>query len=129
MRSFLVITGHYFFTDKFELESTVLSFSEFNTHHKAVDIHRVLQMKSKELNILHKVTGVTSDGGKNVVRAVHDLNLNLNRVWCIAHRLHLCIANGFGFWIVKKDDDENNATTSQQSNYNYVIFDLSRYDL
>ena len=74
-------------------------------------------MKLKALSILHKVTGATSDVGKNVGRAIYDLNLNLNlnlnRVWCIAHRLHLCITNGFGFWVVKKEDDQNNAPTSQ----------------
>ncbi|CAF1424086.1 unnamed protein product [Adineta ricciae] len=63
MRSFLVITGHYFSSNGFELKSTVFNFSAFNTHHKAVDIRQVLEMKLKELNILHKVirVRVTSD--------------------------------------------------------------------
>lgn len=127
MRSFLVITGHYFPPNDFELKSTVLNFSTFNTHHKAVDIRGVLEMKLKELDILHKVMRVTSDGGKNVVRAIHDLHSNLERVWCIAHRLHLCITNGFGFWIVKKEDN-NNVVALQQGNYIYFGFNLSRYD-
>lgn len=46
-RSFLVINGHYFPTNNFELKSTVLYFSTFNSHHKAVGIHLVLQMKLK----------------------------------------------------------------------------------
>jgi len=116
MRSFLVITGHYFPADNFELKSTVLSFTAFNTHHKAVDIRGTLETRLKEFNILHKVVAVTSDGGKNVVRAIRDLNSNLDHVWCIAHRLHLCITNGFGFWTVKKDNNGNNTTTLHQGN-------------
>ncbi|UJR06600.1 hypothetical protein I4U23_010884 [Adineta vaga] len=115
MRSFLVITGHYFPSNDFELKSTVLSFSTFNTHHKAVDIRRVLEMKLKELNVLHKVIRVTCDGGKNVVRAILDLHSNVDRIWCIAHRLHLCITNGFGFWKVKKIDNGNNVPTFRQN--------------
>ncbi|CAF1509065.1 unnamed protein product [Adineta steineri] len=123
MRSFLVITGHYFSTDNFELKSTILNFSTFNTHHKAVDIRQVLEMRLKELNILNKVIRVTSDGGRNVVRAIHDLHSNIERVWCIAHRLHLCVTNGFGFWKVKKVDNGNNATALQQDNLNIISND------
>lgn len=128
MRSFLVITGHFFPKNNFDLQSTVLNFSTFNTHHKSIDILRVLQEKLKELNILHKVVGVTTDGGRNVVRAVHDLHSNLKRVWCVAHRLHLCITNAFGFWIVKKDDDENGSNVFKQGNNNLLIFNILQFD-
>jgi hypothetical protein len=121
MRSFLVITGHYFPNNSFNLQSTVLNFSSFNIHHQAVDILRVLQEKLKELNILHKVVGVTADGGRNVVRAICDLDLNLERVWCVAHRLHLSVTNAFGFWSRKKEDNIYGATTSRQSNSNCFI--------
>ncbi|CAM2727339.1 unnamed protein product [Rotaria socialis] len=77
MRSFLVITGHYFNKNGFDLQSTVLNFSTLNVHHNSVDILRVLQEKLKELDILHNVVRVTSDGGRNVVRAIRDLHLNL----------------------------------------------------
>jgi hypothetical protein len=127
MRSFLVITGHYFPRNGFDLKSTVLNFCTFNTHHKSVDILRVLQVKLKELDILHKVVRVTSDGGRNVVRAIRDLNLNLERVWCVAHRLHLTITNAFGFWIVKKEDKENGSIVSGQGNYNCFTFNLLQF--
>ncbi|CAF2116919.1 unnamed protein product [Rotaria magnacalcarata] len=117
MRSFLVITGHYFPKNGFDLQSTVLNFSTFNVHHTSVDILRVLQEKLKELDILHKVVRVTSDGGRNVVRAVRNLHLNLERVWCVAHRLHLAVTNAFGFWILQKDD-ENGSIALEQDNLN-----------
>ncbi|CAF4131524.1 unnamed protein product, partial [Adineta steineri] len=106
MRCFLVITGHYFIGNKFDLQSTVLSFCTFNKQHTGVEISRTLQDKLKELNISQKVVAVTCDGGKNMIRAIDDLDLNVKRVWCIAHRLHLTITNGFGLWIVKKQTDE-----------------------
>ncbi|CAF4540658.1 unnamed protein product [Rotaria sp. Silwood2] len=118
MRSFLVITGHYFLKNGFDLQSTVLNFSTFNVHHQSVDILRVLQEKLQELDALHKVVRVTSDGGRNVVRAIRDLNLNSERIWCVAHRLHLSITNAFGFWILKKEDDGNGSIALGQDNLN-----------
>ena len=53
MRSFLVITDHFFLKSSFDLQSAVLNFSTFNAHHKSIDILRVLKKKSKEFNILH----------------------------------------------------------------------------
>jgi hypothetical protein len=120
MQSFLVITGHYYPRNGFDFQSTVLNFSTFNCHHKSVDICEVLQVKLKELNILHKVVRVTCDGGRNVVRAIRDTDLNLERIWCVAHRLHLSITNAFGFWIVKKKDDENDSMILGQGNHNFL---------
>ncbi len=80
MRSSLVITGHYFGVDGFNLQSTVLDFSTFDDRHKSVDISRVLKAKLNELNILHKIVRVTCDGGRNLVRAISDLDLNWGRV-------------------------------------------------
>ncbi len=114
MRSSLVITGHYFGVDGFNLQSTVLDFSTFDDRHKSVDISRVLKAKLNELNILHKIVRVTCDGGRNLVRAISDLDLNWGRVWCIAHRLHLCITIAFGFWIVKEKNDESNTMIDGQ---------------
>ncbi|CAF4738870.1 unnamed protein product, partial [Rotaria magnacalcarata] len=113
MRSFLVITGHFFLHNSFDLTSTVLSFSTFNCHHKSIDILRILQDKLKEPSILHKVIRVTTDGGRNVARVVYDMNLNLKRIWCVAHRLHLSITNAFGLWIVRKDDDNGTGALEQ----------------
>ncbi|CAF3882952.1 unnamed protein product [Rotaria sp. Silwood1] len=123
MRSFLVITGHYFAENKFDLQSTVLSFSTFDKQHAAVEISRTLQSKLKELNILQKVVGVTCDGGKNIIRAIDDLDLNIKRVWCVAHRIHLTITNGLGFWIVKKETDEENTIIQEEESTNVVMND------
>ena len=116
MRSFLVITGHYFGAEGFNLQSTVLNFSTFDDRHKSVNISRVLKAKLNDLNILHKIVRVTCDGGRNLVRAISDLDMNLGRVWCVAHRLHLCIIIAFGFWIVKEKDDESNTMVEGQGN-------------
>ncbi|CAF3826359.1 unnamed protein product [Rotaria sp. Silwood1] len=114
MRCFFVITGHYFETNSFHLKSTVLNFSTFDNQHISNEITRILQAKLKELNILHKVVRVTADGANNVVRAIGDMNLNLKRIWCVAHRLHLTIINAFGFWIAKKEDTEQNILMEEQ---------------
>ncbi|CAF1491417.1 unnamed protein product [Adineta steineri] len=106
MRCFLVITGHYFIGNKFDLQSTVLSSCTFNKQHIDLEISRTLQNKLKELNISQKIVAVTCDGRKNMIRAIDDLDLNVKRVWCAAHRRHLTVTNGFGLWIVKKHTDE-----------------------
>jgi hypothetical protein len=115
-RSFLVITGHYFGVNSFKLQSMVLNFSTFDKQHKANEITQILRRKLKELNILRKVVRVTADGARNMVRAIDDIGLDLKRVWCVAHRLHLTITNAFGFWIVKKKEGsaENGATIEEQ---------------
>ncbi len=121
MRCFLVITGHYFVKNDFTLQSTVLSFSTFDKQHTSVEISQTLQSKLKELNILQKVIRVTCDGGKNMVRAITNLDLNVKRVWCIAHRLHLTITNGFGLWIKKKETDEENTMIQEKRIYHFCI--------
>jgi hypothetical protein len=110
MRCFLVITGHYFAHDGFDLKSTILDFSTFNKQHTSVEISRILKAKLIELDIAHKVIRVTCDGASNMVNAVDSLNLDAKRLWCIAHRLHLTVTNAFGFWIKKKKGDTSNVT-------------------
>ncbi|CAM4822508.1 unnamed protein product [Rotaria magnacalcarata] len=107
MRSFLVITGHYFCENSGGLRSTVLNFSTFDKQHLSSEISRALETKLKELNILQKVTRVTCDGGRNVVSAIDNIHINVKRLWCVAHRLHLTITNGLGFWKVKKEESED----------------------
>ena len=96
MRCFLVVTGHYFNSNSFNLQSTVLDFSTFDRQHKSNEISRILQAKLTELKIAHKVVRITVDGARNIVRAIDDLKLNAKRVWCLGHRLHLTITNAFG---------------------------------
>ncbi|CAF1096355.1 unnamed protein product [Adineta steineri] len=113
MKSFLVITGHYFESENFNFKSTVLHFSSFKKRHTSVEISRILQMKLNELGILHKVVCVTADGARNMVGAIEDIGLGLKRVWCIAHRLHLTVTNALGFWITKKKPTGNAITVEQ----------------
>lgn len=109
MKSFMVVTGHYFPTDSFSLKSRILNFSVVDEEHKSCAIAQLLQRKLKELDIFHKVIRVTVDGAKNIVRAIDDVGLSHKRIWCIAHRLHLTITNAFGFWIVKKEQSQDTA--------------------
>lgn len=104
MRSFLVITGHYFNANGFDLQSKILDFSTFDFQHKSNEISRILETKLRELNIVDKVIRVTADGAPNIIRAVDDLKFDLQRIWCVAHRLHLTIVNAFGFWTTKVSD-------------------------
>ncbi|CAF1261123.1 unnamed protein product [Rotaria magnacalcarata] len=113
MRSFLVITGHYFPADSYDLRSTILNFSTFDKQHTSAEISRTLEVKLKELNILQKFTHVTCDGGRNVVSAIDNMNFNVKRVWCVAHRLHLTITNSLGFWKMKKEDNEDNTMNEE----------------
>ncbi len=121
MRSFLVITGHYFNGNDFNLQSKILDFSTFDFQHTANEISKILQTKLIELNIAHKVIRVTADGAPNMVRAIDDLELNAKRFWCFAHRLHLTIVNAFGFWITKKADDQG-IFIEKEGNHNFLIF-------
>ena len=107
MRSFLVITGHYFYKNSHDFQSSILNFSTFDKQHTSTEITRVLETKLKDLYILQKVAHVTCDGGKNVVRAIDNMSFNVKRVWCVAHRLHLTITNALGFWKMEKGGEEN----------------------
>jgi hypothetical protein len=112
-KSFLVMTGHYFDTKDFNIQSTILDFSTFNKRHTAVEISRILKEKLQELGILEKIVCITADGAPNMVAAIEKAGFGTQRLWCIAHRLHLVITNAFCFW-VKKDDLEENATTEAE---------------
>ena len=100
-KSFFVITGHFISTD-FELKRTVLDFSHFPERHTADQIANTLRSKLQNLKILDRVVSVTCDGAKNLEKALPNAGV-ADRVWCLAHRLHLVIANGLGLWLSEKD--------------------------
>ena len=102
MRSFLVITGHYATINSYDVQSTVLDFSTFNHRHTSSDIACVLRMKLQRLGVLKKIIRVTWDGAKHMVNTIDELDLNVRRIWCVVHRLHLTITNALGFWKQKK---------------------------
>ena len=107
-RSFIVVTGHYFVRD-FELKSQVLDFSSFNHRHTAVRIADVLTRKLAKLGVMHKINRITSDGAMNLVTAIDLLDINTERIWCVAHRLHLVVTNGLALW-PKKSKRKNGST-------------------
>ncbi|CAF3754970.1 unnamed protein product [Rotaria sp. Silwood1] len=114
MRCFLVIIGHYFPANSYNLQSTILSFSTFDKQHTSIEISRILETKLKELNISQKAVRVTCDGGKNIVCAIDNMDLNLKRVWCVAHRLHLTVTKALEFWIMKNNNNEESTIVEEQ---------------
>lgn len=105
MKSYICLTGHHG-THEFDTKSTILSFDAFFDRHFGVRIAKVVQEKLSKLGILHKLQSITSDGAGNMVtmhQALIDNTSNrLDWVWCVAHRLHLVIANGFQLWTKRK---------------------------
>lgn len=65
-------------------------------------------MKSRfiELNIENKIVFITSDGASNI-QAAFDVFYEVNRIWCVAHRIHLVICNGLGLWKKFRKNDAN----------------------
>ncbi len=100
-RSFLVITGHYC-TNDHQLKSKIFSFCSFDYRHTSDQIAKIVKKKLLELNILHKVNRIITDGAKNLSNAIASLGLNADHIWCIAHRLHLVVTNGLALWPKKK---------------------------
>ena len=47
-----------------------------------------------------------------VLNAIDELDLNARRIWCVAHRLHLTIANALGFW--KQKSKGQDATADEE---------------
>ncbi|CAF2860814.1 unnamed protein product [Rotaria sp. Silwood2] len=108
--SFLCITGHWFKDSPFEFVSKIIHFSSFDERHTATNIARSLKEKLINLEIYHKVIAITCDGAQNLVAALNQLDDSIKRIWCCAHRLHLVVINGLGFW--KKTDDHDDTTSS-----------------
>ena len=95
--SFIVLTAHFCTTD-LTLKSTVLAFSSFNHRHTSVEIARTITLKLRKLRVFHKVNRIVCDGAKNLSNALDMMNINAERIWCIAHRLHLVITKGLALW-------------------------------
>lgn len=79
--SYLCITGHYV-TSNFESNSTVIAFSTFEQRHYSTNIARAIHEKLKELNVLEKVTTITTDGAANMVKTFDSLRFGIKRVAC-----------------------------------------------
>ena len=102
--SFLCITGHHVDND-FNSKSTILHFQSYNQRHTAANISGEVYNCLQEFGIEDKVTSVTCDGASN--NKAFNVFINVDRFWCIAHRLHLTICNGFLLWQkFQKSEDE-----------------------
>jgi len=106
--SFLVLTAHYC-TDDFNQKSKILTFSSFNQRHTSAQIARIITFKLRKLNVLNKVNRIVCDGAKNISNAIDSMNINCERIWCIAHRLHLVVTKGLCLW-PKKSKKKIDAT-------------------
>ncbi|CAF1176070.1 unnamed protein product [Adineta ricciae] len=100
-QSFLCITGHWI-TDTWKSISKIIDFSCYNSRHTAVEISTTLKDKFIALGIYEKIICITCDGAENMKLACQYLDENIPRIWCCAHRLHLAVINGLGFWIPKE---------------------------
>ena len=96
-KSFLVPTGHYL-TSTFEMKNVILDFSHFDQRHFADNIADEIHSKLDRLGILNAVTAVTCDGASNMKKAFQNFT-HIDRLWCLAHRLHLIVTNALGFWL------------------------------
>lgn len=106
--SYMVLTGHYFINN-LELQSKVLAFSSFRHRHTSNQIAKTILSKLRKLQILHKINRIVCDGAKNLTNAIDNLLIGSQRIWCIAHRLHLVITTGLALWPKpsKKKPNEN----------------------
>ena len=113
-KSFLVLTGHYL-SSTFELKNIILNFSHFDQRHFADNIADEIHSKLGKLGVLKAVTAVTCDGASNMKKAFENFT-NIDRLWCLAHRLHLIVINALGFWLkipaTGVDDDTENSFDS-----------------
>ncbi|CAF3424623.1 unnamed protein product [Rotaria sp. Silwood2] len=111
--SYLVLTGHYI-NHEFNLHSTVLRFSTFQKRHFSELIGAEIQKQLVELNIFEKVTSITCDSAPNMIKMFNYLTrLDIIRIRCQAHLLHLIVCNGLGLWLGKK---KKKANTTDKTN-------------
>ena len=126
LRSYLCVTGHYV-THEFDSKSMVLSFNAFCDRHQGVRMAKIIKEKLINLGLFNKLQCITSDGAGNMLtmhKALKDDTCTSEWIWCVAHRLHLVILNGFLLWSRKKkkkdnknilDDDNNNVTMADMN--------------
>ncbi|CAF3343095.1 unnamed protein product, partial [Rotaria socialis] len=98
--------------DELTSKSTVLHFQSYDQRHLASNIAAEVHNRLHDLGIEDKVTSVTADGATNMANAFSSLD-NVDRFWCVAHRLHLTLCNGLCLWKkFKKDEEELNNNNS-----------------
>ena len=64
------------------------------------------------VTLLNAVTAVACDGASNMKKAFQNFT-HIDRLWCLAHCLHLIVTNALGFWlkipITGVDDNTENS--------------------
>ncbi|CAF3250677.1 unnamed protein product [Rotaria sp. Silwood2] len=101
--SFLVLTGHYV-TNDFVSKSTILRFCSFEKRHFSHLIGSEIEKLLIELQVFDKVTSITCDSAPNMIKMFDYFSrLDITRIRCHAHLLHLIVCNGLGLWIDNKE--------------------------
>jgi hypothetical protein len=83
-------------SSKFQLSNVFLEFSCFNEQHFADKIAKTIHSKLERLGAFNNVTAVTYDVTSNMKKAFKKFT-NIDRIWCLKHRLNSIITNALGF--------------------------------
>ena len=126
--SFMCLTGH-FVDNEMNTHSSVLHFEKFDGRHFAQNVAVAVKGSLSALNIEDKIVSVTSDGGSNIRVAFNDF-YRFDRIWCVAHRLHLVICNGLGLWkkFRKNDTAENEGDDPIQQRTSLPSSNVQNYE-
>ncbi|CAM4832117.1 unnamed protein product [Rotaria magnacalcarata] len=124
--SFFFITGHYI--EDMVSKTTILHFQSYDKRHSSSQIASEVYNCLRELGIEQKVTSVTCDGAQNMKNAF-DMFDGADRLWCVAHRLHLTICNGLALWKKFNKAEDNSNTNGIDSDESIdVKTSLDEYD-
>ncbi|CAF3428308.1 unnamed protein product [Rotaria socialis] len=122
LQSYMCLTGHYISSNN-QFISKILSFTSFHHRHFSSNISMIIKNELKELNIFEKTRSITTDGAANMLKAAQMLGGDIKQIYCIAHRLHLVICNGLGFWIRKKRESSSSVVPTISNNTDEIDSD------
>ncbi|CAM4852090.1 unnamed protein product [Rotaria magnacalcarata] len=109
-------------------KTTILHFQSYDKRHSSSQIASEVYNCLRELGIEQKVTSVTCDGAQNMKNAF-DMFDGADRLWCVAHRLHLTICNGLALWKKFNKAEDNSNTNGIDSDESIdVKTSLDEYD-
>ena len=117
--SFMCLTGHWI-DSNMNFQSSIIHFQLFCDRHVASNIAAEVKGRLHHLNIEDKISSITTDGGSNIRSAVQNI-WKINRIWCVAHRLHLVICNGLCFWKKFKNNQIDHDTGKDDLNRDSLI--------
>ena len=88
--------GHAF-NKKYESIPLVLGFRQLAGPHRSKIIKKYILYELKQLKIEDKICAVVSDNGRDIKKAINDINPG-HRISCVAHTINLVVKNGLGLW-------------------------------